>query len=147
MKNIAVALDLSNNSNLLIQEAKTLARATGAKIWLIHIAAPAPDFIGYDVGPKYIREDRAEVLKNEHRALGNFKNTLTDVGVDAEALLIQGPVVQTLLDELEKLEIDLLVIGKKGHGLLYRTILGSVFDSVVKKVSIPMLSIPYLEKD
>ena len=145
MKNIAVALDLSNSSNVLIKQAKVLARANDAKIWLIHIAAPDPDFIGYDVGPNYIREDRAEVLKEEHKTLGDLKNSLTDVGVEAEALLIQGPIVQTLLEELDKLNIDLLVIGKKGHGLLHRAILGSTFDAIVKKVHIPMLAVPYLE--
>jgi nucleotide-binding universal stress UspA family protein len=145
MKNIAVALDLSNSSNVLIKQAKVLARANDAKIWLIHIAAPDPDFIGYDVGPNYIREDRAEVLKEEHKTLGDLKNSLTDVGVEAEALLIQGPIVQTLLEELDKLNIDLLVIGKKGHGLLHRAILGSAFDAIVKKVHIPMLAVPYLE--
>lgn len=145
MKNIAVALDLSNNSSLLIKQAKVMARASDAKIWLIHVAAPAPDFIGYDVGPKYIREDRADTLKKEHKALGDLKNTLTDVGVKAEALLVQGPIVQTLLDELDKLEIDLLIIGKKGHGLLHRAILGSAFDAIVKKVHVPLLAVPYLE--
>ena len=145
MKNIAIALDLSNSSTVLIEQAKVLARANDAKIWLIHIAAPDPDFIGYDVGPKYIREDRADILKEEHKKLGKLKNTLTDVGIEAEALLIQGPIIQTLLEEVDKLEIDLLVIGKKGHGLFYRAILGSVFDSIVKKVHVPLLAVPYLE--
>jgi nucleotide-binding universal stress UspA family protein len=145
MKNIAIALDLSNSSTVLIEQAKVLARANDAKIWLIHIAAPDPDFIGYDVGPKYIREDRADILKEEHKKLGKLKNTLTDVGIDAEALLIQGPIIQTLLEEVDKLEIDLLVIGKKGHGLFYRAILGSVFDSIVKKVHVPLLAVPYLD--
>jgi nucleotide-binding universal stress UspA family protein len=145
MKNIAIALDLSNSSTVLIEQAKVLARANDAKIWLIHIAAPDPDFIGYDVGPKYIREDRADILKEEHKKLGKLKNTLTDVGIEAEALLIQGPIIQTLLEEVDKLEIDLLVIGKKGHGLFYRAILGSVFDSIVKKVHVPLLAVPYLD--
>ena len=145
MKNIAIALDLSNSSTVLIEQAKVLARANDAKIWLIHIAAPDPDFIGYDVGPKYIREDRADILKEEHKKLGKLKNTLTDVGIEAEALLIQGPIIQTLIKEVDKLEIDLLVIGKKGHGLFYRAILGSVFDSIVKKVHVPLLAVPYLD--
>jgi nucleotide-binding universal stress UspA family protein len=145
MKNIAIALDLSNSSTVLIEQAKVLARANDAKIWLIHIAATDPDFIGYDVGPKYIREDRADILKEEHKKLGKLKNTLTDVGIEAEALLIQGPIIQTLIEEVDKLEIDLLVIGKKGHGLFYRAILGSVFDSIVKKVHVPLLAVPYLD--
>ena len=145
LNNVIVALDLSDSCAELVEQAKKVSDPKHTKIWLIHVAAPAPDFIGYDVGPKYIREDRADTLKKEHKALGDLKNTLTDVGVKAEALLVQGPIVQTLLDELDKLEIDLLIIGKKGHGLLHRAILGSAFDAIVKKVHVPLLVVPYLE--
>ena len=80
MKNIAIALDLSNSSTVLIEQAKVLARANDAKIWLIHIAAPDPDFIGYDVGPKYIREDRADILKEEHFRLMKNKAIVCNIG-------------------------------------------------------------------
>ena len=147
MKNIAVALDLGESSELLLRQAKVLAHANNSKVWLLHVAAPDPDFVGYEVGPKYIRNDRADQLKKEHHQLADLKKGLVERDINAEALLIQGPIVQTLLEELDKLNIDLLIIGKKGHGLLYRAIMGSVFSAIVQKINIPLLAIPYLDKD
>ena len=63
MKNILVTIDFNENEKLLIDKAFQLAEPFDSKIWLIHIAAPDPDFIGYKVGPQYIRDSRASDLK------------------------------------------------------------------------------------
>lgn len=62
MKNILVTIDFNENENLLLDKAYQMAKAFGAKLWLMHIAAPDPDFVGYDVGPQYIRDARATEL-------------------------------------------------------------------------------------
>ena len=142
MKNIIVALDFSPCTELLMEQAYNYGKAFDAKVWLIHVAAPDPDFIGYEVGPEYIRENRAETLKKEHKILAEYKEELLATGIDAEALLIQGATVETLLNHLEKLQADLLIIGKKGHSLLHKAFIGSIFSSVVKNAEIPVLSIP-----
>jgi len=142
MKNIIVALDFSPCTELLLEQAYQYGKAFKAKVWLIHVAAPDPDFIGYEVGPEYIREDRANTLKKEHKTLGEYKEGLIASGVEAEALLIQGPTVETLLNHMTKLQADLLIIGKKGHSLLHKAFIGSIFSSVVKQAEIPVLAIP-----
>lgn len=142
MKNIIVALDFSPATDVLIEEAFQYGKAFNAKVWLIHIAAPDPDFIGYEVGPEYIREERAETLKKEHKRLAEYKANLNAQGVETEALLVQGPTVETLLERIGKLQADLLIIGKKGHSLLHKAFIGSVFSSVVKEIEIPVLAVP-----
>ena len=145
MKNIVVALDFSDSSSILLDHAIDMARMYDAKVWLVHVAAPDPDFVGYGVGPVYVREDRATTLKVEHRTLDEYKKKLLSKGVDADALLIQGPTAGTLLDELDKLEADLLIIGKKGHSAFYKAFVGSVFTEVIKHAEIPVLAIPAKE--
>ena len=51
MKNILVTIDFKRNDQLLIDKAFQLAESFDSKLWLIHIAAPDPDFVGYEVGP------------------------------------------------------------------------------------------------
>ncbi len=65
MKNILVTIDFNKNEELLIDKAFQLAESFNSKLWLMHIAAPDPDFVGYEVGPQYIRDSRAteEVLR------------------------------------------------------------------------------------
>ena len=69
MKNILVTIDLEDHAEQLIGHAAEWAKAFGAKVWLMHVAAPDPDFVGYEVGPQYIRDGRAEELREEHRML------------------------------------------------------------------------------
>jgi len=147
MKNIAVAVDFSSSSEALLEKAQQMANVFKSKIWLIHVVEPEPDFIGFGVGPQYIREDRAKTIRKEHSLLDGYKKDLVADGIETEALLIQGPTVSTLLDELEKLNIDLLMIGKKGHGALYRAFIGSTFTGIIQKVDIPVLAVPFLEED
>lgn len=74
MKNILVTIDFDVKTTLLIDNAYKLANAFGSKVWLVHIAAPDPDFVGYEIGPQYIRDNRAYELREEHRQLQNFSN-------------------------------------------------------------------------
>ena len=69
MKNILVSIDFNEQEALLMDRAYEFAKAFDAKIWLVHIAAPDPDFVGYDAGPQYVRDARAEDLKGEHKLL------------------------------------------------------------------------------
>lgn len=141
MKNILVAVDFSDVTEKLLDTATQMADVN-TKVYIVHIAAPEPDFVGFDVGPEYIREGRAETLREEHRWLADYKAKLVKRGVDAEALLISGPTVELLLAEIDKLKADLLIIGKKGHSRLFEVIIGSVAKEVIHKVKIPTLLIP-----
>ncbi len=142
MKNILVALDFSASTEKIIEQAAQLGTAFQAKIWLIHVAAPEPDFVGYEAGPQYIRDDRAEKLRGEHHNLQQYAAQLKAQHITTEALLVQGPTAETILVEAKKLKADLIIIGSRGHGNLYNTFVGSVCADVIKKADIPMLLVP-----
>tara|TARA_B100000378_G_C17775989_1_gene318482 strand:- start:63 stop:509 length:447 start_codon:yes stop_codon:yes gene_type:complete len=143
MKNILVATDLKEHSDFLINVAESYGHAFNARLWIIHIAAPDPDFVGYDVGPQYIRDIRAEDLREEHQALYSKTQQLKEKGLDAEGLLIQGSTVETLLGEAKKLNGDLVVIGKADHGFFYNLIYGDTTSNIVKESPIPVLIVPF----
>jgi len=142
MKNILVAIDFENNETLLIDYASEIANKFGSKIWLIHIAAPEPDFVGYEVGPKYIRDTLAEELREEHKELQEYALALTEKGIEADGLLVQGATVDMIMAESEKLHIDLIISGHHEHSFLYKVFLGSVSAEIVKKSKIPVLVVP-----
>jgi nucleotide-binding universal stress UspA family protein len=142
LNNLLVAVDLKSSDQELIRYARTLAEKFNSTLWLIHIAAPDPDFVGYDVGPTYIRDMRAEELRKEHRLLQVLANQLEEKSIRAEALLIQGPTVDMLEKEVKKLNIDLLILGSHKHGFLYEMWVGHTAFKVIKEISIPVLIIP-----
>ena len=59
---LLVAIDFSEITKLILEKAEEIALKTGAKIWLIHVAQPDPDFIGYDVGPDSERKFMATII-------------------------------------------------------------------------------------
>jgi nucleotide-binding universal stress UspA family protein len=141
-KNILGLIDFSSVSEDVVAKSAELSKVYGAKCWLIHVASPNPDFMGYEVGPEYIRESRAEHLMEEHKKLDEYKSKLISEGINCEALLIQGEIIETVHQEIEKLDIDLIVLGSHGRSVLYELLVGSVCENLLKHARVPMVIMP-----
>jgi len=118
MKNILVTIDFKDGEQLVVDKAHELAAQFDSKIWLLHIAAPDPDFVGYGVGPQYVRDNRAAELRKEHKQLAKLTKSLKVKGVKAEGLLVQGGTIEMILAEAKKLNVDLIIAGYH-HNLIY----------------------------
>ena len=57
-------------------------------------------------------------------------------------LLIQGPTATSILSEVERLDIDMIVLGSQGKGAVKKFFLGSISDEVIKASTIPVLVVP-----
>jgi len=142
MKNILVAIDFKGNEQQVIDKAYEFAKAFKAKIWLIHIAAPNPDYVGFEAGPQYIRDNRATQLKKEHKLLETYSDNLENKGVKAEGLLVQGATIEMIIEESKKLNIDLIIAGHSERSFLYKAIFGRVSRKIIKESNIPTLIVP-----
>lgn len=142
MKNILVSIDFDGKEQVLVDKAEEFGKAFNAKIWLIHIAAPDPDFIGYDVGPQYIRDARADELRKEHKLLQKFADRLNTQGIKAEGLLVQGATIEMIIKEANKLKTDLIIAGHNKRNFLYQAFVGSVSKDIINEANIPVLIVP-----
>jgi len=140
--NLLVPVDFSEASQKVIDFAKKLASAFSAKIWLLHVAEPEPDFIGYEVGTQTQRDAVAGKFRKEHRQIQQLGEELRLSGLDCVALLIQGPIVDKILSEADKISADMIVIGSHGKGAIKRLLVGSTSEGVLRKSSIPILVVP-----
>ncbi len=142
LNNIMVAVDFNDSIGELMVYADNLAQKFGSKVWVLHVAEPEPDFVGYEPGPQYIRDIKADEYREEHRNLQEVcKNFLSEDTVK-EALLIQGSTVETVVEEAKKLNIDLLIVGTHKHSFLHNLLQESVSMELIKKAEIPILTIP-----
>jgi len=140
--NILAAIDFSDVTDAVVARAAQLAKALGAKVWLIHTATPEPDFVGYEVGPEYIRDSAARHLREEHKVLGQYQDKLLAEGVEVTAMLVPGEAVEKILQEAVSLEADWIVLGSHGHGALYNLLAGSVCQGVLHKATCPVVIVP-----
>ena len=142
MENIIAAVDFSDITDAVIETAVGFAEKYESVLWVIHVAEPDPDFVGYEAGPDEVREQVAEDFHYQHRELQEKVRALREEGLDAHALLIQGPISEKILEEAEKLDAEMIVIGSHGHGAVYHVLLGSVSEGVIKDARCPVLIVP-----
>jgi len=142
MERILLAVDFSDLTPALIEHASRLAAALGATLFVVHVEEPEPAFVGFDVGPQSRRDAVAQRIRREHRDIQALADEIAATGVDATALLIQGPTVEKLLSEAERLDVDLIIMGTQGHGRLHRLLLGSVGEGVLHHARCPVLFVP-----
>ncbi|MBX3023574.1 universal stress protein [bacterium] len=142
MKNILAAVDFSPVSSAVIEQATALSQAFGAALWMLHVAAPDPDFVGYEPGPQSVRRSVAAGLHDDHRRLQEESAAVRQRGVDCTALLVQGTTPDTIVREADRLGVDLVVLGSHGHGAIRRALLGSVSEHVLHHARRPLLIVP-----
>lgn len=141
-KNILVSVDFDNDTDRIVEYAKEMALKFDAKVWVLHVAAPEPDFVGYEVGPQYIRDFRAEELRDEHRKLQEIAHQLANQNIPSEGLMIAGATTKMIVEECEKLAIDLICIGHKKHNWLHEILESHTDFNIINHVKIPVLTIP-----
>ncbi|MCK7593037.1 universal stress protein [Pseudomarimonas salicorniae] len=139
---LLVALDLSGSSAQVLEVAKGMARATAASLWLLHVAEPEPDFVGYEAGPQVVRDQVAEAHRRDHGQIQAHARALRDEGMEVTALQIQGSIAQAILDEAERLAVDLIIMGTHGHGAVFDLIVGSTSQAVLRSSALPVLLVP-----
>ena len=142
MQNILVAIDFEEKSAQLIEYAASFAQKFDAHLWIMHIAAPDPDFVGYEAGPQYIRDIRAKELRDEHKFIQQHTEQLQGKGIRAEGILVQGETVKTILEEVEKLSSDLLIIGSHEHSFFYNLFAENTALEIFKRIKTPLLTFP-----
>ncbi len=154
---LLVAIDLSESSQKVVEQAKTLAKALSAKIWLLHVAdvdfvqivgseamsfAGDPAMASFALDSIEIRDVVANKLKDEHRHLQQLSQEFRSMGINCYARLAQGPKVETILQEADKLSVDMVILGSHGKGIVDRLLIGSISEGVLHKSSVPVLIIP-----
>ena len=144
---ILVAVDLSEATGRVIQVTERIAAAMSGVVRLLHVAEAEPDFVGFDAGPAVVRDQVAKEYREEHRQVQAHADALRKAKIDADALLIKGPIIETILNEAERFEADLLIVGSHGFGALYDLLVGSSSRGVLKDSTIPVLVVPIREAE
>jgi nucleotide-binding universal stress UspA family protein len=143
MKTILVPVDFSDATPRVVTAASDLARALGARMILLHVAEPEPDFVGFEPGPLSVRDAVARDMQSGHRRIEELKAGLAGSGLDVTALQVQGMAVEKILAEAEKLDAAYIVMGSHGHGALYHLLVGSATGGVLKHASCPVVVVPH----
>jgi len=145
VKTILVAVDFSDVSTRVIDTARMMAKAFGAKVWLLHAVTDTSFIAGAgDVPIPWVAADDElpKHFPSEHGKLKELAAELQDTGVDTGMMLVSGPAIDRIITAADTLRADLIVLGSHGHGALYELLVGTVSEGVMRKAHRPVMIVP-----
>jgi nucleotide-binding universal stress UspA family protein len=116
-KKIAIAYDESKASEHALTASISLASSVGASLRIITVVEPLPAYVNMTLAidgnlPQQLLNERRERLR---QSLNLAVKHAANAGVHAEAALIDGREVESLLAEITASSADLLVLGLSRH--------------------------------
>lgn len=142
MKPLLVAIGDMGDCEAQLAQARLLARALNAPLFLLHVEAPEPDFVGYEPGPQHVRDAHAHEAMEHHAELHALRDQLIGEGLDAHALVIQGVTADKILEEAERLEAAMIILGAHAQGMLARFFSINAESQIVSRSKRPVLVVP-----
>lgn len=138
VRRILIPLDGSKLAESVLDPATELARATGARITLLHVV-PMPELSGWPVLAP-MRAKPVAKLDGAINYLDGIASELRDEGleVDVRALRGQQPAI-TIADAAREVDADVIALATHGYGGLKRALLGSVADKLLRTSTLPLL--------
>jgi nucleotide-binding universal stress UspA family protein len=131
-QSILVTLDTTHTDRAIIDHVKELAKLTGGRVVLLHVATGwAARTFGSDAVSPEIRDDTAylEKVRQEFEA----------EGIAAQAELAFGEPAREIVRWVEERGCDLIAMSTHGHGFLGDLFLGETAKRVQHKVDTPVL--------
>jgi len=148
-RKILVALDGSEPSNNALEHAATIAKKFDAKLILVAVVQrmmiPIFPDEGFGAVPLSAAKDMAQ-YQDKMRVL--YQNVLKEAeekvkeeypGVKTESILKEGRPSATIVEQAEKDDVDIIVLGSRGIGGYTGWILGSTSRRVVDSCTKPIL--------
>jgi len=143
VQTILVPIDYSDCAPSVVRQGAQLASKLGAQVVLMHAVEPVAG-----VRPDVVMErDGASVTVGQHlRTAGEsrmraYLEVARAEGVHASVQLVDGKPTDAILAAVDTIGADLIVMGTHGRQGLQRMLLGSVAEHVVRRASVPVLTV------
>lgn len=139
-RHILFPTDFSDNADNALPFAVELSRRTGAKLTLFHVIE-TPFNMPHDSDdlPATHAGKARELIEQK---VGEISGAEGNEALDVDAILQNGNVVTSILDQSRASGIDLVVMGTKGTSKKSRILYGSIASHVILDSEIPVLAIP-----
>jgi nucleotide-binding universal stress UspA family protein len=140
-KNILIAIDGSELSELAQQHGLALAKAFGSKTVVVHVTPPWSSLVVGDAVVMYPPADYEQTMaKSAQKLLDKASEMFTAAGIPCETVHNTDPQAHKAIVETAKAKgCDLIVMGSHGRHGLAGLMLGSVATKTVTHAHVPVL--------
>lgn len=141
MKTILAAVDLSDVSNRVVEEAAKLAKNIGGRVRLYHVETPQVGMLDYDSDSEEEKERSSRRPGSKRFELAVLEKKLVSEGIQADTGLVRGCPVWRTIREAKRLAADFIIIGSHGHGTIYRFLAGSIGERIRRLAPCPVVTV------
>jgi len=137
MKRILIATDGSAAGREAVEHGVELARHEGAEALLVHVA-PLSHMVSMN-GFGLMGYVPYEPTTLDEKVLDDAKAVAEEQDVPATTELLRGDPVHEIVAYADARDVDLIVVGSRGHRALASALLGSVSRGILAHSKRPML--------
>ena len=133
-QHILIALENSAADDTILGHIKPLARLTGARLLLVHVA---DGWVARNFNQLKLAE--SEEMKEDRAYLEKRSRELTAEGFSCEAVLALGEPSDQIIKLAHEKGADLIAMTTHGHRFISDLLYGSTADRVRHEVDVPVL--------
>jgi nucleotide-binding universal stress UspA family protein len=137
---ILVPTDFSESAKNALRYGISFAKEYNAELLILHVVETVAVGYASDLFPVPMADVFREIASYARNELQALVKDAVARGVQAEDLVVQGrPSAEILRIATEK-EVDMIVLGSHGKGVLDQALFGSTTERVVRKAPCPVLT-------
>jgi nucleotide-binding universal stress UspA family protein len=132
---ILLATDGSSHAERALEYARDLALRDDAPVIVVHAFESVPRYVGEPMWSQTVGSHVTVGREIANRAA----QELEGAGVNVDTEVLEGPPAEAILRVAEVRQVDLIVMGTRGHGELTSLLLGSVSHRVLAHARVPVM--------
>ncbi len=133
-RHILIPLENSDTDETILSHIKPLARMTGARLLLVHVA---DGWVARNFNQLKLAE--SEEMKEDRAYLEKRQGELSGEGFACDAVLALGEPADEIIKLAETRDVDLIAMSTHGHRLVSDILYGATADRVRHAVNVPVL--------
>jgi nucleotide-binding universal stress UspA family protein len=140
VRRILVAIDFSESASFALEWARTLARACGAEIVLLHVVDLGATWVPLSGPAVFPAPPTADAVREvEQLARASLDGVASGVPEVAQRLVRTGHPREVIPAAAAEVGADMIVVGSHGRRGISQLFMGSVAEEVVRKAKAPVL--------
>lgn len=145
LRRILIAVDGSPGGNAATRMGADIASRYGAEVVVVHVSNPPAVLALGGTTPVDALDDL--MLQLEKRAFSQADEILDAAGVSYADVPLVGSPARRIVEEAQRREVDLIVIGHRGLSAMERFLMGSVSTQIAHRATCAVLIAPVPAED
>ncbi len=138
---VLVAIDFSDSSDNAFQHALSIAKKYAAKLLVLHVINEPVDLRGFYVPHISFEKLEEEIEEGANKMMESFCRQHLSEFSNYESFIVSGMPYEQIINQGVEKGADLIVLGTHGRTGLDHVLFGSTAAKVVRKSTLPVLTV------